>query len=420
MIVAYEGEIVYRGEVIHAEIGVDEEGRIVSIKKHISEAKKHVDYSGKLIIPGAVDIHVHFRDPGFEEKEDFGTGSEAALAAGVTTVFDMPNTRPKVKDRKSFRLKLGIARRKSTVDFGIYFGLWQDSNFSGMRSEEFPIKVYLNEWGDLEELEKKIEEIPEDYLIVFHAEHPDHIYGGEARSLEEYNKLRPPEAEIEGIKYILRFKDRKIHVAHVSTAEGARILDKEGISYEVTPHHLLLNNRLKAWPYAKVNPPLRSKEDSESLWRRFWRGNVPIYASDHAPHLLEEKKSSDPPAGIPGVEEALPLMLVFVKEGIMRAPDLMAMYSRNPADLMGIYGEKGALEPGFYADFSVVDLNEERRIRPRDLHYKCGWTLYKGLRAIFPMDVYVHGEKLVERWEVNPQPGFGSYVYSEDFRSTFI
>ncbi len=420
MIVAYEGEVLYRGEVIHAELGVDEEGRIIFLKKHISEAKKHVDYSGKLIIPGAVDIHVHFRDPGYEEKEDFGTGSEAALAAGVTTIFDMPNTRPRVKDKRSFRLKLGIAKRKSTVDFGIYFGLWQDSDLSGMGVEEFPIKVYLPEWQDLEELERKIREIPEDHLIVFHAEHPNYVSEGEARSLEEYNKLRPPQAEVEGIKYLMKFKGRRIHVAHVSTEKGARLLDKEGISFEVTPHHLLLNNRIRAWPYAKVNPPLRSKQDVECLWRMFWRGTIPIYASDHAPHLLEEKRSRDPPSGIPGVEEALPLMLVFVKEGILRISDLMTMYSRNPGKLVGVYGEKGALEPGFYADFSVVNLKEERRIRPKDLHYKCGWSLYKGLRAVFPMDVYVRGEKLVENWEVNPQPGFGRYVYSEDFRSTFI
>ncbi|RLF66661.1 MAG: dihydroorotase, partial [Thermoplasmata archaeon] len=126
------------------------------------------------------------------------------------------------------------------------------------------------------------------------------------------------------------------------------------------------------------------------------------------------------PPGVPGIQEALPLMLVFVKEGIIRIEDLMTMYSYTPALITGLKGLKGTLEPGAYADFLVIDLGNEVRIREEMILYKCGWTLYKRLRAIFPSYVFIRGEPLVENGEVNEEPGFGKYVYSKDFKPFMI
>jgi len=419
-IVAYSGKILYRGNLVDAELGVDEEGIIVGIRKHFEGARR-VSFSGKLIIPGAIDIHVHFRDPGYTNKEDFKTGSMAALAGGVTTVFDMPNTDPKIKDLKSFKKKLRIANKKSTVDFGIYGGIWPNSNIKELLSVTKALKVYLYEWNDPNALENIARMIPNDVLISIHAEHPNMIKKGEYWSLDDYNKLRPPEAEIEGIKASLKiFNGKKLHIAHVSTESGLNYLINKAVTFEVTPHHMLLNKDMNLWPYGVVNPPLRSKSDNDALWRAFFRGSIPVYASDHAPHEIDEKESENPPPGVPGVQEALPLMLVFVKEGIIRIEDLMTMYAYTPAVITGLKGLKGSLESGAYADFLVVDLGNEVRIKEDMLFYKCEWTIYKGLRAIFPLYVFVRGEALVEDGEVNENPGFGKYVYSKDFKPFII
>ncbi len=415
-ITAYAGKILYKGQVIEGELAVDEDGIIVGIKKHFEDAK-HVSFSGKVIIPGAIDIHVHFRDPGYTNKEDFKTGSTAALAGGVTTVFEMPNTHPRVKDAKSFNKKLKIATKKSVIDFGLYGGVWEDSNLKELLKLTKVLKIYLYEWENIEKLKEIIDEIPENVLLSVHAEHPDYISNGDIYSLDDYNKLRPPKAEIEGIKLSLElFKGRRLHIAHVSTEEGLNYLLKMPVTFEVTPHHLLFNKDMDLWPFGVVNPPLRSKKDSQALWRAFFRASVPVYASDHAPHELSEKESENPPPGVPGVQEALPLMLVFVKEEILRLEDLMAMYSYIPSKLTGISQYKGSFEPGKYADFLVIDFSEEKRIKDSMLFYKCEWTIYKGLRAIFPQYVYIRGEAFVEDWEVNEEPGYGKYVYSRDFR----
>ncbi|MCD6503609.1 MAG: dihydroorotase [Euryarchaeota archaeon] len=419
-IVAYSGKVLYKGQLIEAELGVDEEGIIVGVRKHFEDAK-HVSFSGKLIVPGAIDVHVHFRDPGYTHKEDFKTGSTAALAGGVTTVFDMPNTNPRTKDSKSFKKKLRIASKRSTIDFGIYGGIWPDSNIKELVSLTRAFKVYLYEWTNLEDLKRVIKEIPNDCLISIHAEHPKFIKEGDYHNLEDYNKLRPPEAEFEGVKIALEIMEgKKVHIAHVSTEKVLNFLIKKPNTFEVTPHHLLLNKDMNIWPYGIVNPPLRTKSDNDALWRAFFRGNIPVYASDHAPHDIEEKERENPPPGVPGIQEALPLMLVFVKEGIIRIEDLMTMYSYTPALITGLKGLKGTLEPGAYADFLVIDLGNEVRIREEMILYKCGWTLYKRLRAIFPSYVFIRGEPLVENGEVNEEPGFGKYVYSKDFKPFMI
>ena len=204
-----------------------------------------------------------------------------------------------------------------------------------------------------------------------------------------------------------------VHITHVSTSKTVDLIKKEGMTCDVTPHHLLLS--MKDWDRlgarAKMNPPIRHRDDIQALWRAVRDGSIDVLASDHAPHTLDEKKADvrSAPAGVPGVETMGPLMLKAVSENKLSIQRFMEMTSLNPARIFGIKG-KGRIEEGYDADMIFVNMGEVRTINAVDLHGKAGWTPYEGFEGIFPRVVMQRGEVLLDRGEFYGKRGAGKFV----------
>jgi dihydroorotase len=229
-------------------------------------------------------------------------------------------------------------------------------------------------------------------------------------TLKAYLKSRPNVCEASAIEKVIKsHDDAKVHICHVSTSEGLKLVENARLTSEVTPHHLFLNSSSKLGALGKVNPPLRKGEDQESLWKGLNRGTIDTIASDHAPHTLEEKEHfEDAASGMPGVETMLPLMLSFVKHGKFELGRFANALSERPGEIFNI--NKGKLSVGYDADIIVVDMRKEIEIKGKNLHSKCGWTPFEGFSAIFPRFTFARGEVVIEDWELTGERGFGRMV----------
>ncbi len=383
-------------------------------------AEERIDAKGMLVLPGAIDAHVHFRDPGMTHKEDWESGSISAAAGGVTTVIDQPNTDPRTLDAKSFELKRDIASHRSVVDFCINGGPGKINELVSAGAATIG-EIFAYEHSDLQlqSILKKVEDA--NALPTLHAE--DGVIVRERtesqRGLHEpeaYSRARPAEAEAVAIGKGVSWTER-IHICHISTSSGLEIVKaakKAGkrLSCEVAPHHLLFNIKdyRKQGSFLKMNPPLRLQGDNDALWAGLRDGSIDILASDHAPHLPEEKKDDiwDAPAGVPGVETMLPLMLVAVKSNLITLDRLVNAISIRPAEIFGLK-TKGRIEPGRDADLVLVDPRSARAIKADRLHSRADWTPYEGKEAIFPQMTILRGCVIYDG-EPEVRPGKGRYL----------
>jgi dihydroorotase len=404
-----EGRAFYRGRLEPLAVGVDH-GRIERIAK-VLEGDERRAYGDRLLLPGGVDLHVHFRDPGMTEKEDFATGTMAAAIGGVTTVLDMPNTRPPVTGLEAYQEKMALVRRKANVDFGLAAAIRSAEDvtrFSGIAPAG---KVYMAPTtGDLAVSDDAVRAIVAEaaqtkLLLSVHAEAMSALAKEEGRTLPGHDHMRPPEAEAAAIGLLDRAAmeshgSPRIHVAHLSSAKGLEALARTPFTAEVTPHHLFLECTMTLHARGKVNPPLRSAADRKALWPALVEGRIPCVASDHAPHTAEEKDLpfERAPAGVPGVETMLPLLLREVKRGDLPLERFVDATAKRPADLLGL--NVGEIEVGRVANLIVVDPRETGPIKARGLHSKCGWTPFEGMEAIFPQATYVRGELAAEGREL--------------------
>jgi len=425
MDLSVEGKIYINGAFEQGCIGV-ENGKIVKIKK-ILKADEHYNFADKLILPAGVDIHVHFRDPGMIHKEDFYTGSLAAAFGGISCVFDMPNNTPPVDNISCLDDKISIGSRKSVVDFGLFVGVTNNNIDSieklSRRCNGF--KIYLGSSTlsllfDKTNLPNVLDKFSSTGKpVLFHAEDEECLIGHKQveKNLFDHLSSRPAICEEISIKEVLSVAHdfaTNIHFCHVSSCDALEVLKKHpgNVSFGVTPHHSLLNveKNLVSQSFYKVNPPLRTSFDRESLFNAINNGFVDILESDHAPHTKEEKDVDfdEAPSGMPGVETMYPLFLYLVKKGFLSFQRLSSVLCARPAELMGV--SKGHIEKGFDADFIVVDLKNERRIKAEDLHSKCGWTPFEDWPAVFPEDVFIRGEKVIDDYEIQVNPGFGRFV----------
>jgi len=314
-----EGKAYINGTFETCCIGVNQ-GKICAIKK-ILKGDAHLKFDRKLILPAGVDIHVHFRDPGFIHKEDFSTGSKAAAFGGITCVFDMPNTIPQTTTLQHLSDKIVSSRKKAYVDFGIYAGI-TDTNIKDIEALAQTcsgFKIYLGSSTNSLLLDKRYlnEAFRNIYStgkpVLVHAEDESCLmrYGKQENNIADHLRCRPVACEETAIKEVIaasRDVAPKIHICHISSCDGLELLRNQpkNISCGVTPHHLLLSTEehLKPESHYKVNPPLRTVLDKEALFDGIRNGSVDVIESDHAPHTLEEKDTvfNNTPAGLPGVE----------------------------------------------------------------------------------------------------------------------
>ena len=376
------------------------------------DGERIVDASGKLLLPGMIDTHVHFREPGFAHKETWRTGSRSAAAGGVTTVVDQPNTDPPTVDGEAFDRKATLADA-SLVDYGLNGGVTPDWNPDSLLDRPlFALgEIFLaDSTGDMGVetplFEAALDRANEhDVPVTVHAEDAE-LFDESARQRDDpaaWSAFRTAEAEIEAIRRACEVADDRgeaLHVAHTSTPEGIDIASEAGMTCEVTPHHMFLSRADSddLGTYGRMNPPLRRETRRQGVYERVVDGTVDMIATDHAPHTREEKDAGiwDAPSGVPGVETALPLLLAEARAGELGFERVRDLTAANPATVFDL-PNKGRIAEGNHADIVLVDGDETRTIRGSELHTNCDWTPFEGWEGVFPELTVVRGQVVYER-----------------------
>ncbi|QLH75232.1 MAG: dihydroorotase [Methanomassiliicoccales archaeon] len=401
MDIVLEGRAWFKGRLEQCCIGI-EDGKVAAVKRSLDGDRKY-HYGDMVILPGAIDAHVHFREPGFTDKEDFSTGSISAAFGGVTCAFDMPNTRPATVTLDVLREKRSMASRRSWIDFGLFAGVTPNNDMGSMAKEAIGYKMFMGSSTQSilvtkdEDIKRALEVAKEKGKVLsVHAEEEHMIKKDLATSLADHAVNRPSKAEASAIERLARLNEQtRVNICHVSSVEGMMALKGRAFIKEVAPHHALLDLDFKLGAKGKVNPPLRQGTDRDAVLAAFQQGRFDILASDHAPHSLEDKAQefNSAPSGVPGVETMVPIMLSLVKKGKLDMSVLVKCAAHNPGDIFGL--KKGRIEPGYDADLMVIDPGRTTRIRGEDLHSKCGWTPFEKWDAIFPVSVFLRGEELI-------------------------
>lgn len=425
MIRLANGQLVFSQGVAEQDLLIDG-GKIVKILdrgERAPEGTEVYDCEGKVILPGLIDAHVHFREPGDSYKEDWVTGSKAALSGGVTSVLDMPNNKPPILSCADLDMKRELIRGRSFVNYGLYIGFDGTNHQEINKAENIPgVKYYAcNSTGDMG-VDVGVRELFEgcNKLIVVHAEDEEIIKENKKKYLDGrpeadltadlHSKVRSPEAAAvmtEHLCALAKATSQRMHIAHMSTGKELEILDKYRdckITCEVAPHHLLFSDNDYEYLGSKIrmNPPVRSSADLFALWKGIKFGEVDIIATDHAPHTVEEKAESyfKVPSGVPGVEMLLPILLNTVNDEGLTLEEIVKLCCERPAEIFGIRN-KGKLEIGYDADIVVVDMNLERTMRDENVISKCGWSPYSGTKFKgWPMMTFVNGKLSFKDGEV--------------------
>lgn len=401
-----------------------------------------VDAGGKLVLPGMIDMHVHFRDPGFTEREDFQSGSSAAAAGGVTTVVDMPNTAPSVTTVEALKDKVKIANRKSLIDFALIAGAGEVSADTFYELAEGGVVGYKTFMiARFKELAASDAQMLDNFKTIsriglpcmIHAENEGIVSHGieKAKTLGRVDPIdhcifRPSIAEIEAtMRTIILAGETNVHlhICHMSAEGSAKVLNwakhnGKNVTGETSANYLLLNSDImkKVGPFAKIDPPLRKPTDNEALWKALNSGVIDVLASDHAPYPREDKERGwenifEAPSGGTAVETHLPLLLDCVDRGLITLKRLVETFSINPAKLIGLYPRKGLLMPGADADIVIIDPNEEFEIKGENLHSKIKDTAFEGYKGKgSPKTTIVRGNIILDDGELVGLPGYGEYL----------
>lgn len=382
-------------------------------------ADQEINCTGLFVLPAAVDMHVHMRGGTQAVKEDWASGSRSALAGGVTVVVDQPNTIPPLTSPDTLWARILEARTHSLCSFAINSSVTFDTPIRAMWAngamafgETFFAPSSYGEAITHQELESALRTIQScGGLATIHAEE---IRGGDDCDLPSHDRLRSMEGELQAIRAVSGCNTAgcRLHFCHMSTGSSV-LAAREAGSVEVTPHHLFLSHELfqPGDAYGKVNPPLRSERERKHLWA-VW-DSIDVIASDHAPHTRAEKERqfSEAPAGIPGVETMVPLLLAQVIEHRITLPSVIRKTSRAPAELLGI--PPAGFAPGDRGDFSLYPRQAEP-LDPGLLHSRCGFSPFEGQQVILPLTVILGGDVVYDQGEFSSGspswfPGKGYY-----------
>ena len=390
------------------------DGKIVEIGKIDSEAKKIFDAKGLIVLPGCIDTQTHFREPGSTDTEDLHSGSRAAIAGGITSVFEMPNTNPPTSNNLEFQKKLDLAKNRMYCNYAFYFGATPDNatELENLKDLEgcCGIKLFAgSSTGNLlVQHEEDIEKIfkSSSKVVSVHSEDEEIlninkklIIDGDVHS---HPIWRSEECAISSTRRIVRIAERykkKAHILHITTKQEIDFLSqhKGNITFEITPQHLTIyapNCYDELGTYAQMNPPIRDKSHYDRLWYGVKNNINDTIGSDHAPHLRKNKDKSYPnsPSGMPGVQTLMTVMLNHVNNGKLSLEQLMNSVCENPVKIFGIKN-KGFIKEGFDADFTIIDLNKVIEIKNEKIESKCGWSPFNGYKFKgTPVATIINGE----------------------------
>jgi len=346
-------------------------------------------------LPGLTDVHVHLREPGATHKEDWDSGTAAALAGGFTTVLAMPNTNPAISNASSLEISIAAAGRKARCDYAQYMGGGADNSraVADLADKVAGLKLYMDQtYGDL-----KLDDM--STWVAHFASWPRHA------PLAVHAEGRTLAAAI----LFASLHNRPIHLCHVSRREEIlliRAAKEKGllVTCEVCPHHLFLTEGdipAIGPGRAEVRPRLATKADQAALWANL--DVIDCFATDHAPHTLVEKDSENPPPGFPGLETILPLLLTSVKEGRLTLDDVVTRLHTNPARIFHI--------PEQAETYVEVDLDAAYDIRAESLHSRCGWTPFEGWQVTGRVErVSLRGQIASKDGQVLAEPGTGKNI----------
>ncbi len=399
MLLVKGGKLVSHKLSVRADLLIDDKGRISKVSSSISaRGAQIIDASGLFILPGAIDSHVHFRDPEDTSKEDFSTGSASALAGGVTAVMDMPNYRnPPTTTLAAYSEKLRIASSKSRCDFLLRFGASETNQGQAAASNAPSLKIFLTDTRSELGCSKgaavaHFKSFPPRKPVCVHAEDRDRI-ADRAGRFKEHERVRDKLVSQIACEFALREAgrlSRRVHICHLTTAlEVGMCRRYPNATYEINPAHLFLSSSdlERLGELGRINPPLRDKREVAALWRSI--GSDTIIATDHAPHLPAHKMAGAP--GFPGVGTMLPLLINAAHERRLSLPQIAAMCSYNPARAFGL-ASKGELAQGKDADFVLVDMGKKWEITGKNRLSKCGWTPFEGKEVFGKISaVYLRG-----------------------------
>lgn len=382
-------------------------GRIARIGGEIAaDGARVIDAAGRLLMPGVIDDQVHFREPGVTHKADIATESRAALAGGITSWMEMPNTNPQTVTLEALEAKFQLAGDRAWGNHAFYLGATND-NLDQIRrldpNQTCGIKVFMGAStgnmlvDDPATLEQLFRDAPT--LIVTHCEDTPTILANEARYREQYGEqipmrlhpsIRSEEACWKSSSLAVELARRhgtRLHVLHLTTARELALfspgpLAGKPITAEVCVHHLFFDESDYEAKGAQIkcNPAIKTRADRDALRRALADDVLDLVATDHAPHTWEEKQQPSyfkAPAGLPLVQHALPMMLELVRDGVLGLEQAVAKMSHAPAEMFAIV-DRGFLREGYWADLVLVDLDDLYEVTRDSLLYKCGWSPLEG------------------------------------------
>ncbi|MBT8361518.1 MAG: dihydroorotase [Deltaproteobacteria bacterium] len=445
------GTIVTSSSRFTGDIGI-KNGKIC----FISEVSDHhntsevIDVTGKYVLPGLIDAHVHFQDPGITHREDIEHGSAAAAVGGITTCISHPLNIPPAVDVTSYKETLACYQGRAVVDYALHGGgtasnleeisnLWRNTGATSLKAfmcfsvAEFPFVQDDSMFVILEKL------AAESGVAIIHAESDrltslleERLKKAGRRDPRAHVDSRPVMVEVEAVNraiFLLEQTGASAVILHVSSVEALSLINdakQRGVNVyaETCPHFLTFNETDidRHGPYLKFTPVMRNEENRRQLWESIAEGMIDTIGSDHCPYTVEEKERGKDdiwraPNGLPGLETLLPVLLNGVNDGLISLEKVVEITSAKPAKIYGLAPLKGEITPNSDADLTIVDMEKEQKYDAEKGPSKCSWSPYEGMTFRgWPVITVVRGEIVAADGEVKVEPGYGDYVPRQDSR----